>query len=67
MQNIWWCKEFIGRNYGWSIDQRQQFHKKDMRRVEDSWGLGVYKDFLAWSKVQEKFQLKMWKLLVIRG
>ncbi len=33
----------------------QQFHKKDMRRVEDIWDLGLFKDFLAWSKVQEKF------------
>ncbi len=50
MQNIWWSKEFIGRNYGWSIDQSQQFHEKDMR-VEEIWDLGVFKDCLTWSKV----------------
>ncbi len=57
MQNIWWSNEFIGRNYGWSIDQSQQFYKKDMK-VEDIWDLGVFKDCLAWSKVQEKFQFE---------
>ncbi len=63
MQNIWWCKEFTGRNYGWSIDQSQQFHKKDMRRVEDIWDLGVFKDFLTWSKVQEKIQFENVKIV----
>jgi hypothetical protein len=53
MYNIWWSKKFIRRNYGWSTDQSQQFHKKDTR-VEDIWDLGVFKDFLAWSKVQKK-------------
>ncbi len=62
MQNIWWSEEFVRRNYGWSIDQSQQFHKKDMR-LDDIWDLGVLKDYLAWSKVQEKLQFENVKIV----
>jgi hypothetical protein len=36
---------------------------KDMKRVEDIWDLGVFKEFLAWSKVQEKFQFENVKIV----
>ncbi len=32
-------------------------------RVEDIWDLGVFKDCLAWSKVQEKFYFENVKIV----